>query len=143
MAWLNLTMPKQTVRNSLKTEKIKSHQMNFALEKQLIKFSCTYYPFSFCKIFLKKNLRVDLELWRRAPFSGPQQLICPEQKFFGTNHCYYFHLPIGPFHCEKFKKNSNNRSRVMTIHHFWAQSAPFSPNNFFFGKLLPSFSSTY
>ena len=24
-------------------------------------------------------------------------------KFFGTNHCY-FHLPIGRFHCEKFKK---------------------------------------
>ena len=25
-------------------------------------------------------------------------------KFFGTNHCYYFHLPIGPFHWEKLKK---------------------------------------
>ena len=24
--------------------------------------------------------------------------------FFGTNHYYYFHLPIGPFHCAKFKK---------------------------------------
>ena len=24
--------------------------------------------------------------------------------FFGTNH-YYFHLPIGPFHCAKLKKN--------------------------------------
>ena len=21
-----------------------------------------------------------------------------------TNHYYYFHLPIGPFHCAKFKK---------------------------------------
>ena len=30
--------------------------------------------------------------------------ICPEQIFFGTNHYYYFHLPIGPFHCAKFKK---------------------------------------
>ena len=30
--------------------------------------------------------------------------ICPEQNFFGTNHYYYFHLPIGPFHCAKFKK---------------------------------------
>ena len=29
--------------------------------------------------------------------------ICHEQIFFGTNH-YYFHLPIGPFHCAKFKK---------------------------------------
>ena len=24
--------------------------------------------------------------------------------FFGTSHYYYFHLPIGPFHCAKFKK---------------------------------------
>ena len=23
--------------------------------------------------------------------------------FFGTNHYYYCHLPIGPFHCAKFK----------------------------------------
>ena len=26
-------------------------QMNIFLEKQLIKFSCTYWPLSFCKIF--------------------------------------------------------------------------------------------
>ena len=25
-------------------------------------------------------------------------------KFFGSNHYYYFHLPIGLFHCAKFKK---------------------------------------
>ena len=24
--------------------------------------------------------------------------------FFGTKHYYYFHLPIGPFHCAKLKK---------------------------------------
>ena len=24
--------------------------------------------------------------------------------FLGTNHYYYFHLPIGPFHCVKFLK---------------------------------------
>ena len=30
--------------------------------------------------------------------------ICPKQIFFGTNHHYYFHLPIDPFHCAKFKK---------------------------------------
>ena len=142
MAWLNLTMPKQTVRNSLKTEKIKSHQMNFALEKQLIKFSCTYYPFSFCKIFLKKNLRVDLELWRRAPFSGPQQLICPEQKFFGTNHCYYFHLPIGPFHCAQFKKVLTTDPELWRCIIFGPKVVHL-PKQFFFGKLLLSFSSTY
>ena len=35
---------------------------------------------------------------------GPKWSICPEQKIFGKNHCYYFHLPIGPFQCAKFKK---------------------------------------
>ena len=30
--------------------------------------------------------------------------LCCEQNIFGTNHYYYFHLPIGPFHCAKFKK---------------------------------------
>ena len=24
--------------------------------------------------------------------------------FFSKNHCYYFHVPICPFHCAKFKK---------------------------------------
>ena len=35
---------------------------------------------------------------------GPKWSICSEQNFFGKNHCYYFHLPIGPFHCAKFKE---------------------------------------
>ena len=38
------------------------------------------------------------------PFSDPKWPICPEQNFIGTNHYYYFHLPIGPFHCVEFKK---------------------------------------
>ena len=38
------------------------------------------------------------------PFSGPKWPICHEQNLFGTNHHYYFHLPIDPFHCAKFKK---------------------------------------
>ena len=76
--------------------------MNFFLEKQLIKFSCTYWPLSFCKI-LKKFLGL-IQSYEDVPFSGPKWPICPEQNFFGTNHYYYFHLPIGPFHCAKFKK---------------------------------------
>ena len=36
---------------------------------------------------------------------GPKMAHFPEQKIFGTNHCYYFHLPIDPFHCAKFKKH--------------------------------------
>ena len=102
MAWLNLTKPNQTVKNGLKAKKIKLPQMNFFLEKQLIKFSCTYWPLSFCKI-LKKFLGL-IQSYEDVPFSGPKWPICPEQFFFGTNHYYYFHLPIDPFHCAKFKK---------------------------------------
>ena len=51
----------------------------------------------------KKILRANPEL-RDMSFSGPQWPICPEQNFFGTNHYYYFHLPIDPFHYVKFKK---------------------------------------
>ena len=34
---------------------------------------------------------------------APKWSIFPEQKIFGKN-LYYFYLPIGPFHCPKFKK---------------------------------------
>ena len=141
MAWLNLTMHNQTVKNGLKAKKIKLPQMNFFLEKQLIKFSCTYWPLSFCKI-LKKFLGL-IQSYEDVPFSGPKWPICHEQNFFGTNHYYYFRLPIGPFHCAKFKKNSYSESRVMKMPHFWAQNGSFAPNNFFSKKLLISFSSTY
>ena len=50
VAWLNLTMPNQTVQNGLKAKKIKLSQMKFFLKKQPIKFPCTYQPLSFCKI---------------------------------------------------------------------------------------------
>ena len=56
MAWLNLTMPNQTVKNGLKTKKIKLPQMNYFLQKQET-FSCTYYSLSFCKI-LKELLQL-------------------------------------------------------------------------------------
>ena len=42
VAWLNLAMPNQTVKPGPKIKKIKLPQMNFFLEKQLMKFSCTY-----------------------------------------------------------------------------------------------------
>ena len=51
----------------------------------------------------EKILRVDPELIACAIF-GPKMAHCHEQNFFGTNHYYYFRLPIGPFHCAKFKK---------------------------------------
>ena len=75
---------------------------NEIFSQKSIKFSCACYPLSFCKI-LKEFLQL-IQSYQYVPFSGPKWPICPEQKFFGTNHYYYFHLPIGPFHCAKFKK---------------------------------------
>ena len=50
-------------------QKIKLPQMNFFLEKQLTKFSCTYWPLSFWKIF-KKFFKI-----KKIP-------ICHEQLFW-------------------------------------------------------------
>ena len=72
------------------------------LKKQLTKSSCTYWPLSFCKI-LKKFLGL-IQSYEDVPFSGPKWPIFHEKFFFGTNHYYYFHLPIGTFRCAKPEK---------------------------------------
>ena len=57
--------------------------------------------------FILQNFKKFLEpiqSYEDVPFSGPKWLTCPEQFFFCTNHYYYFHLFIDPFHCAKFKK---------------------------------------
>ena len=75
---------------------------SFFWKKLLISFSSTYWPLSFCKT-LKKFLE-PIQSYEDVPFSGPKYPNLSWTKFFGTNHYYYFHLPIGPFHCAKFKK---------------------------------------
>ena len=84
----------------------------------------------------KKTLRVYAELWECAIFGSSEWTISPEQLFFCTNHCCYFHLPIIPFHCGKFKKISYSGSRVMTMHHVLGQNVPFAPNKFFCRKSI-------
>ena len=37
---------------------------------------------------------------------------------------------------QNLKKNSNSRSRIMRMCHFWAQNGPFAPNKIFFWKIL-------
>ena len=178
MAWLNLTMPNQTVKNGLIAKKIKLPHINFSLNKQLIKFSCTYWLLSFSKIL--KKLLGPIQSYEDAPFLGSKWSICPKQiffkkviniifiyllapftlqnfellepiqgyddvpfsgpkypnlswtNFFGTNHYYHFHLPIGTFHWAKFKKkNSYSWSRVVRMRHFWAKNIPLAPNKTF------------
>ena len=63
------------------------------------------------------------------PFSGQNGPVVLN-KFFGTNHYYYFHLPVGPFHYAKFAKNSYSRSKVVRMPQ--AQNGPFATNNYFY-----------
>ena len=68
---------------------------------QTIFFTFTYL----LALFIVQNLRKFLkpiQSYKDVPFSVPKWPICPEQHFFGTDHFFYFHLPIGPFHWAKF-----------------------------------------
>ena len=136
----------QESKNGLKAKKIKLPQMKFLLKKTLTfsnfnKFSCTYQPLSFCKIF-KKFLGL-IQSYEDVPFLSPKWPTCPEQIFFWHKSLLLLSSTYWPFSLCKIFKNSYCESRVMRMHHFWAQNGPFAPNKFFFGKLLISFSSTY
>ena len=134
MTWPNLTMPNQTVKNGPKAKKIKLSQMNFFLEKQLLKLSCTCCPLSFCKI-LKKFIG-PIQSYEDVPFSGPKWPVCNEQIFLGTNHYYYFHLPVGLFHCAKFKK-------ILTVDPELWGCAIFEPKLVFSVSRSPFFFATH
>ena len=113
----------------------------FFEKKLLISFSSTYLPLSFCKIL--KEFLMPIQIYEDVPFSGQKYPNLSWTKFFGRNHYYYFYLPTDPFHWAKFKKNSYNGSRVMRMHHFWAQNGPFAPNKNFYGKLFIPLSCSY
>ena len=68
MAWLNLTIPNQTVKNGLKTKKIKLLQMIIFLKKQ---------TFSFCKFFKKL-----FKAMRMCAIFGPKMVHLPQAFFF-------------------------------------------------------------
>ena len=80
MAWLNLTMPNQTVKNGLKAKKIKLPQMNFFSQKTTNKiFMYLLAPF-ILKNF-EKILRADPELWRCAFFMPKMAHLSWTKKF--------------------------------------------------------------
>ena len=97
-------------------------EQNFFWYKPLLLLSSIYWPFSLGKI-LKKSLQ-RIQSYKDAPFLGPKWSICPKQNFL-ENYWYHSHLPISPFHCARFLKNSSSRSRVMRMCNFWAQNGPF------------------
>ena len=84
---------------------------------------------------LQKILRANPELSGYAIF-GPKMSHLSGNIFFCTNSYHYFYLPIGPFHCAKFLKNSTSESRVMRMRHFWAQNRPFVQMRIFSENLL-------
>ena len=129
MAWLNLTMPNQTIKNGLKAKRITLSQMIFFLKKQLIKFSCTYWPLSFCKI-LKKFLG-PIQSYEDVPFSGPKWPICPEQIFLIQTIIITLIYLLALFIVQKFKKilTSDPQLRGCTI--FGPKMAHFPKLEFF------------
>ena len=104
MVWLNLTMPNQTVENGLKAKKIKLSQMNFVLEKQLIKFSCTCYPLSFCKIFLKKILELIHSYEDVHHFWDQKSPFVLNKKFLVQTIVITFIYLLAPFIVQNLKK---------------------------------------
>ena len=104
MTWLNLTMPNQTVKNSLKAKKIELPQMNFVLKRQLTKISCTYQPLSFCIIFIKKVLESIQSYEDVHHFWDQNSPIVLNNFFLGINHYYYFHLPMALFIVQNLKE---------------------------------------
>ena len=106
--------------------------MKFFLEKQLIKFSCTYWPYSLCKI-KKKNFRATPS-YDDIPFSGQKCL----NKLFLVQPIiitFTYLLAFSPtFSLSKTYKKSYSRSRFMRLRHFWAQNRSFAPNKHFFEK---------
>ena len=104
VTWLNLTMPNQTAKNSLKAKKIELPKMRFVLKKQLIKFSCTYQPLSFCKMFTKKILELIQSYEDVCHFWDQNNPFVLNKFFFGINHCYYFHLPTALFVVQHLKE---------------------------------------
>ena len=100
VAWFNFDCDHWNRKNWPK--KIKFPQMNFFLQKQLITFSCTYYPLSFCKI-LKKFFQ-PIQSYVDVPFLGPKWPICLEQIFFGEKiiNIIFIYL-LAPFIVHNFK----------------------------------------
>ena len=72
-------MPNQTVKNGLKTKKIKFPQMNFG-QKTTNKISMYLLALFILQNF-QKTLRADSELWRCAIF-GPKMVHLPYAKTF-------------------------------------------------------------
>ena len=85
--------------------------------------------------FILQNFKKFLEpiqSYEDVPFSSPKWPICPEQKFFGTNHIITFIYLLALFIMHNLKKFLQ-RSKITRTWNFWAQNGPYSP--IFFWKI--------
>ena len=97
-------------------------------------FSKRNWSLSFWKI--KKKILGPIQRYQDVPFSGPKWPICHEQNVFGTNHYYYFHLPIYPFHCAKFKKIPTTNPELWGCTILGPKMVHLPPQKNFFGKII-------
>ena len=75
--------------------------MNFFLEKQLIKFSCNYWPLSFCKIL--KNFFGSIQSYEMCHFRAQNGPFVMEKKFVQTIIITFIYL-LSLFIVQNFKK---------------------------------------
>ena len=90
-------------------------------------------PFHSAKFFKKKL--GPIQSYEVVPYQGPRWPICHEQFFSGTNYCYYFHLPIGSFHCVRFLKNLTVDPELWGCAIFRPKMVPL-PQTIFFWKII-------
>ena len=92
--------------------------------------------------FFKKNLKSWFRVMRMCAIFRPKMAHLSWTNIFGKNHCYYFHLPIGPFHCAKFKNILTADLALWRCTNFWTQNGPFAPSkafleNYYYHFYLP------
>ena len=75
-------------------------------------------------------LRVDPEL-RGCAIFGTKMAYLSWTKFFWYNPLSLLSSTFWTFSLCKIQKNTYRGSRVIRMHHFWAENGPFSPNKFF------------
>ena len=109
-------------------------QMNFFLEKQLIKFYVPISPFHSAK-FKKNFLRADSELWGCTIFGPKMVQLSWTKSFLVQTIIFTFIYLLALFIVQNFLKNSYSGSRVMRMGHFWAQNGLFALNKIFLGKI--------
>ena len=102
--------------------------MIFFLKKQLIKFSCTYNPLSFCKI-----QRMWMCHYEDVPFLDPKWPICPEQFFLVQTIIITFIYLLALFIVQNLKKFFQRIQSYEDVQ-FLGPKWPISPNENFFRK---------